>query len=128
MFPSDLSAQRSCGASSSTSWEAALGQDVTIYMAEAGAVPHLPEDGRVVAFMPQSTSATVVAPGAPLAVAELTVADLTVATRDPFHRRDKLLSLSRPERTDAEARAARNQTTAAPPSPGASGSAIPRRA
>jgi hypothetical protein len=123
MFPSDLSAQRSRGASSSTSWEAALGQNATIYMAEAGAVPHRPEDGRVVAFMPQSTSATVVASGAPLAVA-----DLTVATRDPFHRRDKLLSLSRPERTDAEARAACNQTTAAPPSPGASGSAIPRRA
>jgi sugar lactone lactonase YvrE len=40
----------------------------TIYMAEAGAVPHLPEDGRVVAFTPQSTSATVVASGAPLAV------------------------------------------------------------
>jgi sugar lactone lactonase YvrE len=40
----------------------------TIYMAEAGAVPHLPEDGRVVAFTPQSTSATVVATGAPLAV------------------------------------------------------------
>jgi sugar lactone lactonase YvrE len=40
----------------------------TIYMAEAGAVPHLPENGRVVAFTPQSTSATVVATGAPLAV------------------------------------------------------------
>jgi tRNA G46 methylase TrmB len=37
-------------------------------MAEAGAEPHLPEDGRVVAFTPQSTSATVVATGAPLAV------------------------------------------------------------
>jgi len=40
----------------------------TIYMAEAGAVPHLPEDGRVMAFTPQSTSAAVVASGAPLAV------------------------------------------------------------
>jgi hypothetical protein len=40
----------------------------SVYMAEAGPVPHLPEDGRIVAFGPGSTSATVVAAGAPLLV------------------------------------------------------------
>jgi sugar lactone lactonase YvrE len=40
----------------------------TVYMAEAGPVPHLPEDGRIVAFGPRSPSATVVASGAPLLV------------------------------------------------------------
>lgn len=40
----------------------------TIYMAEAGAVPHLPQDGRVVSFGPKSTTATEVASGAPLLV------------------------------------------------------------
>jgi hypothetical protein len=40
----------------------------TIYMAEAGAVPHHPEDGRVVAFSPHSPAVAVVATGAPLAV------------------------------------------------------------
>jgi sugar lactone lactonase YvrE len=40
----------------------------TIYMAEAGPVPHLPEDGKVVAFRPKSTSVREVASGSPLLV------------------------------------------------------------
>jgi hypothetical protein len=41
----------------------------TIYMAEAGPVPHLPQNGKVVKFGPKSTSAMVVASGASLMVA-----------------------------------------------------------
>jgi len=40
----------------------------TIYMAEAGPLPHLPEDGRVVSFGPKSTTATEVASGSRLLV------------------------------------------------------------
>jgi hypothetical protein len=40
----------------------------TVFMAEAGPVPHLPEDGRVVAFRPDSPVASEVASGAPLLV------------------------------------------------------------
>ena len=40
----------------------------TIYMAEAGPVPHLPEDGKVVSFGPRSTTVTEVASGSPLLV------------------------------------------------------------
>jgi hypothetical protein len=40
----------------------------TIYMAEAGPVPHLPEDGRVVRFQPGSSVATEVASGGRLLV------------------------------------------------------------
>ena len=40
----------------------------TIYMAQAGRVPHLPEDGKVVKFGPGSTTARQVASGAPLLV------------------------------------------------------------
>jgi len=40
----------------------------TIYMAEAGPNPHLPEVGKVVSFGPNSSSATEVASGAPLIV------------------------------------------------------------
>jgi sugar lactone lactonase YvrE len=40
----------------------------TIYMAEAGPVPHLPEDGKVVAFRPRSTTVRDVASGSPLLV------------------------------------------------------------
>jgi hypothetical protein len=40
----------------------------TIYMAEAGPVPHLPETGRVVSFDPKSTTATEVASGGRLLV------------------------------------------------------------
>jgi len=41
----------------------------TVYMAEAGPVPHLPQDGKVVSFSPKkSTTATEVASGAKLAV------------------------------------------------------------
>jgi len=40
----------------------------TVYMAEAGPVPHLPQDGKVVSFGSKSTTATVVASGAPLLV------------------------------------------------------------
>ena len=40
----------------------------TIYMAEAGPVPHLPQDGNIVAFGPNSSSATRVASGARLLV------------------------------------------------------------
>jgi hypothetical protein len=39
-----------------------------VYMAEAGPVPHEPEDGKVVAFGPKSPTATEVASGAPLLV------------------------------------------------------------
>jgi hypothetical protein len=40
----------------------------TIYMAEAGPVPHLPENGKVVAFRPKSTTVREVASGSPLLV------------------------------------------------------------
>jgi sugar lactone lactonase YvrE len=40
----------------------------TIYMAEAGPVPHLPENGKVVSFGPTSATATQVAAGRPLLV------------------------------------------------------------
>jgi hypothetical protein len=40
----------------------------TVYMAEAGPVPHLPEDGKVVSFVPRSTVVTEVAAGASLLV------------------------------------------------------------
>jgi hypothetical protein len=40
----------------------------TVYMAEAGAVPHDPVDGKVVSFEPGSSTATEVALGAPLLV------------------------------------------------------------
>ena len=40
----------------------------TVYMAEAGPVPHLPEDGKVVSFGPKSPTATEVASGASLLV------------------------------------------------------------
>jgi sugar lactone lactonase YvrE len=40
----------------------------TIYMAEAGPVPHLPETGKVVAFRPGSTRVREVASGSPLLV------------------------------------------------------------
>jgi hypothetical protein len=42
--------------------------DYLVYMAEAGPVPHRPEDGKVVAFGPKSATATEVASGAPLLV------------------------------------------------------------
>ena len=40
----------------------------TVYLGEAGPVPHLPEDGRVVSFQPGSSTFEVVATGAPLLV------------------------------------------------------------
>jgi len=40
----------------------------TIYMSEAGPVPHLPENGKVVSFGPKSATATEVASGSPLLV------------------------------------------------------------
>jgi len=40
----------------------------TIYLAEAGPVPHLPENGKVVSFGPTSATATDVASGSPLLV------------------------------------------------------------
>jgi hypothetical protein len=40
----------------------------TIYMAQAGPIPHLPQDGKVVSFGPRSTSATLVGSGASLLV------------------------------------------------------------
>ncbi len=39
-----------------------------IYMAQAGPLPHLPADGKIVSFTPKSTAATVVAAGGPLLV------------------------------------------------------------
>ena len=39
-----------------------------IYMAEAGPLPHLPADGKIVSFTPRSSTATVVAAGGPLLV------------------------------------------------------------
>jgi hypothetical protein len=39
-----------------------------IYMGQAGPVPHVPQDGKVVRFTPKSTAATDVASGAPLIV------------------------------------------------------------
>ena len=39
-----------------------------IYMAEAGPLPHLPADGKIVSFTPRSATATVVAAGGPLLV------------------------------------------------------------
>jgi hypothetical protein len=40
----------------------------TVYMAEAGPIPHLPETGLIVSFGPKSPDVTVVASGAPLLV------------------------------------------------------------
>lgn len=40
----------------------------TVYVAQAGPIPHLPETGRVVSFTPNGGAATVVASGAPLLV------------------------------------------------------------
>jgi hypothetical protein len=40
----------------------------SIYLAQAGPIPHHPEDGKVVVFGPKSSTATVVAAGAPLLV------------------------------------------------------------
>ena len=40
----------------------------TVYMAEAGPIPHLPANGKVVAFGPKSNTATEIASGARLAV------------------------------------------------------------
>ena len=40
----------------------------TVYLAQAGPVPHLPEDGKVVSFGPQSSTATEVASGGRLLV------------------------------------------------------------
>jgi hypothetical protein len=40
----------------------------SIYVAQAGPIPHEPEDGRIVVFGPGSSAATVVAAGAPLLV------------------------------------------------------------
>jgi sugar lactone lactonase YvrE len=40
----------------------------TIYLAQAGPVPHVPEDGKVVAFRPKSTTVREVASGSPLLV------------------------------------------------------------
>jgi hypothetical protein len=40
----------------------------TVYMAEAGATPHLPEDGKIVSFQPGSSSVTQVASGGRLLV------------------------------------------------------------
>jgi hypothetical protein len=39
-----------------------------IYVAEAGPLPHLPEDGRIVSFTPKSATTTLVAAGGPLLV------------------------------------------------------------
>jgi hypothetical protein len=40
----------------------------TVYMAEAGQIPHLPQDGKIVSFGPGSPNVTEVASGAPLLV------------------------------------------------------------
>jgi hypothetical protein len=40
----------------------------TVYMAETGAIPHLPEDGKIVSFGPRSSEVTEVASGGPLMV------------------------------------------------------------
>jgi hypothetical protein len=40
----------------------------TVYMAEAGPVPHLPQNGKIVSFKPRSPAAAEVASGAPLLV------------------------------------------------------------
>jgi hypothetical protein len=40
----------------------------TVYMAEAGPVPHHPEDGKVVSFSPNSPTVTTLAAGAPILV------------------------------------------------------------
>jgi hypothetical protein len=40
----------------------------TIYLAEAGPVPHLPQNGKIVSFTPGSPTAADVASGARLAV------------------------------------------------------------
>lgn len=40
----------------------------TIYVTQAGPIPHVPADGKVLTFGPKSTTATVIAAGAPLLV------------------------------------------------------------
>ena len=52
----------------------------TVYMAEAGPVPHLPEDGKVVSFEPKSPTATEVA-SAPPSSSTWNLAAVTVSTR-----------------------------------------------
>ena len=40
----------------------------TVYLAQAGPIPHVPEDGKIVAFTPNAAGATEIASGAPLLV------------------------------------------------------------
>jgi hypothetical protein len=60
----------------------------TIYMAEAGPVPHEPEDGKVVSFGPKSSTAKQVASGARLLV------DVEFGRRAELGRRRDLFGLS----------------------------------
>jgi hypothetical protein len=60
----------------------------TIYMAEAGPVPHEPEDGKVVSFRPKSSTAKQVASGARLLV------DVEFGRRAERGRRRDLFALS----------------------------------
>jgi hypothetical protein len=60
----------------------------TIYMAEAGPVPHEPEDGKVVSFGPKSSAAKQVASGARLLV------DVEFGRRADLGRRRDLFALS----------------------------------
>jgi hypothetical protein len=60
----------------------------TIYMAEAGPVPHEPEDGKVVSFGPKSSTAKQVASGARLLV------DVEFGRRPDLGRRRDLFGLS----------------------------------
>jgi hypothetical protein len=60
----------------------------TIYMAEAGPVPHEPEDGKVVSFGPKSSAAKQVASGARLLV------DVEFGRRADHGRRRDLFALS----------------------------------
>jgi hypothetical protein len=60
----------------------------TIYMAEAGPVPHEPEDGKVVSFGPKSSTAKQVASGARLLV------DVEFGRRADLGRRRDLFGLS----------------------------------
>jgi len=65
-----------------------------VYMAEAGPVPHLPENGKVVSFGPHSPTVTNIASGAPLLVDVEFGRDqmLFALSQGEFQRRPRRLS------------------------------------
>ena len=86
----------------------------TVYMAEAGPVPHLPQDGKVVSFTAKSPTATVVAP-APPSSSTWNLAAATFFTRS--HRvSSRPAALRQHRRCVTPARSSRSTRTAPSPS------------